>query len=161
MTVKFTCPKGKWCTAGLIVDCTEGTYNPELGSDIGTACLRCPEHSSSPVASTSINDCTCQEGFIQTFLEDGSAKCECDEGKEIINGLRCDACQPGTFKPLTGNHKCTDCRSSPLPLAAKEYTTTRAAGAKLALDCVCQVSRCLATIPFSRPRRKPFPSSPL
>jgi hypothetical protein len=139
MTVKFTCPKGKWCTAGLIVDCTEGTYNPLTGQDLGTACKKCPEFSTSPKASTSINDCVCQDGFIQTILPDGTAKCECDAGKEIMNGVRCDSCSPGTYKPVPGNTKCTDCRSSPLPLAAKEDTTTATPGAKLATDCVCKI----------------------
>lgn len=138
MTVKFTCPKGKWCTAGLIVDCTEGTYNPLTGQDLGTSCIKCPEFSTSPKASTSINDCVCQDGFIQTILPDGTAKCECDAGKEIMNGVRCDSCSPGTYKSSPGNVKCTDCRSSPLPLAAKDDTTTAAAGAKQATECVCK-----------------------
>ena len=131
--------RGKWCTAGLIVDCTAGTYNPLEGSDIGTACIPCPEFSTSPIASTSIDACVCQDGFIQTVLDDGTAKCECDAGKEIMNGVRCDPCSPGTYKPSPGNSKCIDCRSSPLELAAKEYTTTIAAGAKLATDCKCKI----------------------
>ena len=91
-TVKFTCPKGKWCTAGLIVDCTEGTYNPVTGADLGTACLKCPEFSTSPKASTSLSDCVCEPGFIQTTLADGTARCKCDAGYEIMNGVRCDPC---------------------------------------------------------------------
>ena len=146
-TVKFTCPKGKWCTAGLIVDCTEGTYNPKTGQDLGIACLRCPEFSTSAVGSTSIDDCVCADGFVTTMVGtpeeiaagNGTAVCECDKGKEIMNGVRCDACQPGTYKPATGNTKCTECRQSPNPLAPKEYTTTREPGASLASDCVCQV----------------------
>ena len=31
------------CQAGLIVDCTAGTYNPLEGSDLGTACKPCPD----------------------------------------------------------------------------------------------------------------------
>ena len=126
--------------AGLIVDCTEGTYNELEGSDLGTACKSCPEFSTSPVSSTSVNDCVCQDGFIQTILPDGSAKCECDAGKEIMNGVRCDACQPGTYKPESGNSKCFECYLSPLPLAAKEFTTTRQLGSKLPTDCVCKVT---------------------
>ena len=26
-TVSFVCPRGKWCTAGIVVNCTERTYN--------------------------------------------------------------------------------------------------------------------------------------
>ena len=64
-TVIFTCPKGKWCTAGLVVDCPEGTYNPHEGKENGLACLKCPEFSSSPLASSDVSDCTCQQGFTQ------------------------------------------------------------------------------------------------
>ena len=148
-TVKFTCPKGKWCTAGLIVDCTAGTYNPLEGSDLGTACVPCPEFSTSPIASTSVDDCICQDGFIQSVLADGTARCECDAGKEIMNGVRCDSCTSGTYKPLPGNSKCTDCRSSPLELAAKEFTTTREPGAKLATDCVCKAGYYLVADPIT------------
>ena len=121
------------------MDCTEGTYNPLEGSDLGTACLNCPEFSTSPISSSSINDCVCQEGFIQTILPDGSAVCECDAGKEIMNGVRCDACGAGMYKPASGNSKCFECALSPLPLAAKEFTTTKQTGSKLASDCVCKV----------------------
>jgi len=59
--------------------------------------------------------------------------------------VRCDACQQGTYKPAPGNGKCTDCRSLPLPLAAKEFTTTVAKGARSAIDCVCQSGYFLVT----------------
>lgn len=138
-TIEFRCPRGKWCTAGLIVDCTEGYYNPLEGQDTGTACIKCPEYSTSPIASTNVTDCVCQDGFIQSFSADGTARCECDAGKEIMNGVRCDACQPGTYKPLPGNTKCTECRNNPDPLAAKEFMTTVAPGAAEAAKCVCSV----------------------
>ena len=158
-----TLPVGS--TAGLIVDCTEGTYNPLVGQDLGVACKNCPEFSTSPVASTSVDDCVCAEGFIQTILADGTAKCECDSGKEIMNGVRCDACQPGTYKPESGNSKCLECRLSPLPLAATEYTTTIMPGSKLPTDCVCKVAHMYLTRtqPLSLQYAQPVPplSSPL
>ena len=74
------------------MDCTAGTYNPLEGSDLGTACVPCPEFSSSPIASTSVDDCTCQDGFVTTIIGtpeeiaagNGTAMCECDAGKEIM-----------------------------------------------------------------------------
>ena len=66
-----------------------------------------------------------------------------------MNGVRCDSCTPGTYKPLPGNSKCTDCRSSPLELAAKEFTTTREPGAKLATDCVCKAGYYLVADPIT------------
>jgi len=32
--VAFLCPPGKWCTAGLVVDCPLGTYNPLEDQDL-------------------------------------------------------------------------------------------------------------------------------
>ena len=88
-SVKFTCPRGKWCTAGLIVNCTEGSYNPLEGQDLGTACIKCPEFSTSHEGATSVSECRCQDGFIQTILADGTGRCECAAGFEIMNGVRC------------------------------------------------------------------------
>ena len=39
VTVPFACPRGKWCTAGLVVDCPIGTYNPLENQDFATACI--------------------------------------------------------------------------------------------------------------------------
>jgi hypothetical protein len=137
-TIALDCPKGKWCTAGLVVDCTVGTYNDLMGQNLGTACKRCPEFSTSPVASTKIQDCVCEDGFLAIPQPDGSVSCECDVGMEIMNGARCDKCSLGTYKSSPGNIKCTDCRSSPIKLAAKENTITAARGAVNASQCVCK-----------------------
>ena len=37
-TIKFECPLGHWCTAGLIVPCSTGTYNNQTGQNFATAC---------------------------------------------------------------------------------------------------------------------------
>ena len=37
--VPFACPAGKWCTAGLVVSCPLGTYNPLEDQDFATACI--------------------------------------------------------------------------------------------------------------------------
>ena len=104
--ISSICPKGKWCTAGLIVDCPISTYNNETGRDLATACRRCPEYSTTLNASaTSIADCVCQPGFIRTVLPDGSSKCECAAGFGIVNGQSCSPCSQGTYKPDASNEK--------------------------------------------------------
>ena len=125
---------------GVCSPCAMGTYKPLMRQDLGTTCKMCPEGSTSPVSSTSVVDCVCAGTFSQTISADGTAKCECDAGKEIMNGVRCDDCQPGMYKPASGNSKCFECYLSPLPLAAKEFTTTMHPGSKLATDCVCKVA---------------------
>jgi len=139
-TINFVCPAGKWCTAGLVVNCTENTYNPLEGQDLGTACLRCPKHSLSLPGSTTLDDCVCDVGFVKTLLDDGTAKCECSPGLEITDDGRCEACPAGTYKDSTGNTKCTSCSRSPIPLAALDHTMTARAGAVSASECVCETA---------------------
>ena len=47
-TVSLVCPRGKWCTAGLVVPCPLGSYNNETGQDFATACKLCPANSPNP-----------------------------------------------------------------------------------------------------------------
>ena len=64
VTVPFACPRGKWCTAGLVVDCPLGTYNPLEDQDFATACIMCPLNSyTEHTNSTSRAACICDEGF--------------------------------------------------------------------------------------------------
>ena len=132
-TVEFKCPRGQWCTAGLIVDCPIGTYNPLEGQDFATACIRCPDYATTlNHSATNITECVCQEGFVQRADADGNAKCECDAGYEIVNGVRCAPCGKGTFKELIQNGKCSDC-----PV---DDTTTARDGASSESECVCRAS---------------------
>ena len=102
------CPHGFWCTAGLTVACEIGFYNPITNANSQTACLKCPEFSTSTAqAATSVDDCVCLPGFIKTLQNDGTQRCECDAGNEIVNGVRCNPCSFGMFKPAAGNSKCT------------------------------------------------------
>ena len=58
----MTCPRGHWCTAGLVVACPPNTYNPNEGSSFATSCLACPAGTASPAASTSAADCLAGPG---------------------------------------------------------------------------------------------------
>ena len=109
LTTSFICPRGKWCTAGLLVDCPIGTYNSRTGQNFATACMRCPEYSTTlKVASTTIADCICQKGFEQIILADGTSKCQCAIGQGIVNDQSCSLCALGAYKPVAGNTKvCT------------------------------------------------------
>jgi hypothetical protein len=71
-----TCPKGHWCSAGILVACPESTYQPEIGKDNQGACQNCPEGSftSGQVGRTSIEDCVCAKGKYALWLE-GKLKC--------------------------------------------------------------------------------------
>ena len=97
IVVPFICPRGKWCTAGLVIDCPQHTYNPNEGASAATACLPCPAHSSTAApTATAASDCTCDAGYNASgalcVIADGSgfslaynsatAQCEisCDGG---------------------------------------------------------------------------------
>ena len=78
------CPRGHWCTAGLLVECARGYFNPHTGNDSQVACLRCPEHSSTnQTASISIDQCVCDGGFEEETRPDGKA-CVCSPGYGLL-----------------------------------------------------------------------------
>ena len=133
VVVELTVPPGKWTTAGRIIDCPIGTYNPLSGQTFATACRACPEFSTTPSHSaTSVSECICMTGFQQTIdRASGSAICECAAGFEIVNGVRCEPCPLATFKDFSGNVKCIDC-----PI---EGATTTSEGAETLERCVCDV----------------------
>jgi hypothetical protein len=82
------CPKGFWCTAGLEVECDFGFYNPSLNANNQTACLKCPERSTTIAkASTRSDECVCEAGYF-----------DADEGA----GVRCKLCASGTSCSAVG-----------------------------------------------------------
>ncbi|KOO31505.1 mastigoneme-like protein [Chrysochromulina tobinii] len=135
------CPRGFWCTAGLEVACEKGFYNPTTNAASQTACLRCPEFSTTNgTAATNVSQCLCQESFVQQLDAAGNALCVCAPGRELVGGVRCDACKTGTYKDWMGENadrnplgpqKCLEC-----PVAG---TTTVQEGADSVSQCVCKV----------------------
>ena len=75
--------------------CLNGSYSSAASS----ACMLCPNHTSSPRASATVLDCRCNAGFSGT------------------NGGPCVACAPGTFKAIAGP-------SAPMPCSAGTYSNT-------------------------------------
>jgi hypothetical protein len=73
--VSSVCPAGHWCTAGLVVPCEAGFYNPSTGADSATDCLQCPEHATTAHAgSTSLAACACREGFTSSISSSGAVQ---------------------------------------------------------------------------------------
>lgn len=72
LQVPLTCSKGKWCTAGVVVNCSLGSYNPLANGVDGRACHLCPLNSQTTAeASTQKADCLCMKGFYDA--SDGQA----------------------------------------------------------------------------------------
>jgi hypothetical protein len=88
--------------------CLTGTYAEASGA---LSCTSCPtDLPQSPVASSSITQCTvpfCPGGF---YTKDASSPCqaECQEGYYCVNGLP-RACEAGSYTTVTGQSACTGC----------------------------------------------------
>ena len=90
VTVPFPCPRGRWCTAGLVVPCPLGTYNPLEDQEFATACILCPLHSfTRGTNSTSRADCVCNKGYF-----DANASLAVDE--DLISAMQAAGNAPAT-----------------------------------------------------------------
>ena len=107
---RMSCPKGKWCTARLIVDCPLGTYNPLEDQDFATACIMCPPNSyTRETNSTSRAQCVCGEGFydsnastaidtdlIAAMIAAGPSAAYPEPVSMVADVVTCEACPVGT-----------------------------------------------------------------
>ena len=75
------CESGGFCMGGRRTICTKNYYNNQTNMWRGSDCLACPEFSQTVGSeSTDLSDCTCDDGFAQVPLADGTFKCECEPG---------------------------------------------------------------------------------
>ena len=109
------CDKGftgwDWLTC---IPCPAGTYKNTLGS---TQCSSCPANKSSPVMSTSTQDCTCSPGLGIFYLDETS--------KEHV--VKCTVCAQGKFKSISGDIPCSNCPAN----------TISPRGSTTITSCVC------------------------
>lgn len=90
-TVEFICPRGKWCTAGLVVVCPVDTYNELDGQDFATACNLCPAGAyTRRNASTSPADCLCRPGLFDNNAVT-NASSQLPDCRTCPVGSSCDA----------------------------------------------------------------------
>ena len=137
----FTGPNGepcRSCKAGkykaetgpaACTNCARGTFNTHNASRSEAACLSCPFFSNSSLGSTSIVNCSCNPGFTGP------------------NGQNCSACQPGTFKNVSGHATCKSCPVNtyqPVFGAAQlsdcltcGFSSVSLAGSSNRSDCLC------------------------
>lgn len=84
-----TCPKGKWCSAGVAIDCGENTYNDETDENNQGACRPCPPDSVSPKASESIEACVCKPGYYDVAAATEVVQCmRCKTGSDCPADVR-------------------------------------------------------------------------
>jgi hypothetical protein len=80
------CPRGFWCTAGLVVACEIGFYNPTEKANSQSACIQCPDQATtSGTNSTSRAQCICAPKFFDAdFTEDGVHCARCPVGTACL-----------------------------------------------------------------------------
>jgi hypothetical protein len=77
---------------GSCTNCPESSYSLTQNASTPLACLACPQSTVSPFGSDALLDCICIAGYTAAS-----------------NGVSCNACIAGTYKPLTGVGDCTKC----------------------------------------------------
>ena len=143
----FVGPSGGPCLA-----CGDGTYSTSLGA---SACLQCsagkyfsppnisivvsvveycqvcPASSWSNMGSVSIQNCSCNSGFIQLYDSDGYRSCiACRPGFYSLTGDQyCSLCPVAKYSNFMGASSCTFC-----PI----HQTTAANGSSDVSSCVCK-----------------------
>ena len=134
VTVTFECPKGKWCTAGLVVACPVNTYNNESGQDFATACKLCPLNAHTlNASSTSIDDCACNPGFYDKIVGPGVECAVCPVGVQCDGGATLEwlNIRPGYFRVDNASidvRKCPDASTNCSHAPVCEGTTSGCVG---------------------------------
>ena len=95
--------------------CPSGTYKPDRGSGL---CTACPVELFSPAGSDALEDC----GVCR-----GSTSCTCNLGFIRPDGGTCTACEAGQYSATMGGSTCSNC-------GAGTYSTT--VGATTASTCI-------------------------
>jgi len=70
-----SCPPGQFLRSNACINCLQNTYKNNNGAN---SCSSCDVHSTSPVGSDNVNDCTCNAGYSG---ESGTICIQCDAGK--------------------------------------------------------------------------------
>jgi hypothetical protein len=94
-------PNGDECTK-----CKANSYKVGAGN---STCMSCPDYTSSAVGSKQVKDCKCLVGYTAAF--DGVKCTACDEGtfKDNPGTGTCVDCLPGTYKATPGSGTCAAC----------------------------------------------------
>jgi hypothetical protein len=135
VTVETSCPRGKWCTAGVVVGCPAGTYNNLVGQTDQRACRACPDGSQSKPNSTDISQCECEANYERIVDNATHMKCWCKAGFSLEKGS-CKACPVGQWKGTVGDDSCNSCPLSD-PLTDNTDAVTVKEGATSAANCTC------------------------
>ena len=109
--VHTPCAEGNFSSAA---NTSRNTYS-ESGASFN--CASCPPGATSMMAgSADISRCECSVGYAQIFHGGNSTHAN-------ASGIQCRACEPGTFKNVTGNTSCAVCPENSYSGAASASCT--------------------------------------
>ena len=106
------CDRGKYKSelgTSSCKECGRDTYGESYNASSASACLQCPQNTTSMAGSWQISNCSCIPGFH------GS------------NGGPCASCPPNTYKELAGESDCLPC----------PYKAVSSASSAHIHDCLC------------------------
>ena len=120
--------------------CTNGTYSP---GNATTACITCPENTTSLMASTMHTHCYCANENEILDLESHACVCMLGFGRASA-GAPCTACPPGTYDANSSTDDCIACAAGfTSPARSTNADNCTCAGAHEQLDSLSQECVCL------------------
>ena len=135
------CPKGSYCTGGVSIKCSAGTYSNADGASSSSTCSGCPASTystalgavssdtcskcvdgtySSALGAVSSGSClSCVAGFYYSVVGTSAACLQCAAGKystllSAVSSATCSDCQAGTYSTVLGavsSVTCSACRA--------------------------------------------------
>ena len=99
-----TCPAGSWCSGGLRIRCSAGSFNPHEGSFNPFACEQCPSAyaTTRTAGATQLEQCECLPGYVHAE-KSGTGWCKpCPPGAscdQIGTSIRRLLVLPGYYRP--------------------------------------------------------------
>jgi hypothetical protein len=98
--------------AAVCTKCPAGSYSPSSGSNTSDSCLSCPQDATSVEGSSSLDQCTCKEGYETRDDYDTSMGClPCAAGmyKEFAAQAACVSCPEGFYTETPASTYCKAC----------------------------------------------------
>lgn len=124
--VECACPSGaNWDNNSNRCKCSSNKYLSQ-GTDGVYSCESCPEHSTSAVGSTNVNNCQCDSDFPKRILDENNnligcsacadnaifhnGSCQCNYGYYGDGASSCTQCPIGTTTTTIGATQRSDCK---------------------------------------------------
>lgn len=90
------------------ISCPQGTYGLKVGALYSYDCLPCPLYSNSSLASSSIEDCKCYNGYYRDYE---LQQClQCPAGKYGDGNQSCIECPTNTYQDQLGQTSISSCK---------------------------------------------------